>query len=141
MKSFCPTFCLQVAISRALASFWRYPYLDRLDTFIPSKTIKPGKRHGQPWQPGINRLPKLKRIVGKSGLSLKDQDYSQMNFSMINLSVRHFVYKLLFHVHLPRLGDILIWIDCHIRNIVVKVFHIWHLDPYMDRLCPIQVMR
>ena len=29
-SSFCPTFCLQVAISRALASFWRYPYLDRL---------------------------------------------------------------------------------------------------------------
>jgi hypothetical protein len=28
------------------------------------------------------------------------------------LSVRHFVYKLLFHVHLPRFGDILIWIDC-----------------------------
>jgi hypothetical protein len=27
------------------------------------------------------------------------------------LSVRHFVYKLLFHVHLPRFGDILIWID------------------------------
>ena len=26
-SSFCPTFCLQVAISRALASFWRYPYL------------------------------------------------------------------------------------------------------------------
>jgi hypothetical protein len=32
---------------------------------------------------GINRLPKQKRIVGKSGLSLKDQDYSQMNFSVI----------------------------------------------------------
>jgi hypothetical protein len=32
-SSFCPTFCLQVAISRALASFWRYPYLDvRHDT-------------------------------------------------------------------------------------------------------------
>jgi hypothetical protein len=29
-SSFCPTFYLQVAISRALASFWRYPYLDRL---------------------------------------------------------------------------------------------------------------
>jgi hypothetical protein len=28
-SSFCPTFCLQVAISRALASFWRYPYLDQ----------------------------------------------------------------------------------------------------------------
>jgi hypothetical protein len=25
----CPTFCLQVAISRALASFLRYPYLDQ----------------------------------------------------------------------------------------------------------------
>jgi hypothetical protein len=28
------------------------------------------------------------------------------------LSVRHFVYKLLFHVDLPRFGDIHIWIDC-----------------------------
>ena len=28
------------------------------------------------------------------------------------LSVRHFVYKLLFHVQMPRFGDILIWIDC-----------------------------
>jgi hypothetical protein len=28
------------------------------------------------------------------------------------LSVRHFVCKLLFHVHLPRFWDILIWIDC-----------------------------
>jgi hypothetical protein len=28
-SSFCPTFCLQVAISRVLASFWRYPYLDQ----------------------------------------------------------------------------------------------------------------
>ena len=24
-------------------------YNDLVDTFIPSKTIKPGKRHGQPW--------------------------------------------------------------------------------------------
>jgi hypothetical protein len=48
--------------------------------------------------------------------------------------VRHFVYKLVFHVHLPRFGDILIWINC--RKIVVKVFHIWHSDPYMDRLRP-----
>jgi hypothetical protein len=29
-SSFCPTFSIQVAISRAFASFWRYPYLDRL---------------------------------------------------------------------------------------------------------------
>jgi hypothetical protein len=50
------------------------------------------------------------------------------------LSVRHFVYKLLFHVHLPRFGDILIWIDC--RKYRSKSFHIWHLDPYMDRLRP-----
>jgi hypothetical protein len=28
-SSFRPTFCLQVAISRALASFWRYSYLDQ----------------------------------------------------------------------------------------------------------------
>jgi hypothetical protein len=28
-SSFCLTFCLQVTISCALASFWRYPYLDR----------------------------------------------------------------------------------------------------------------
>ena len=50
------------------------------------------------------------------------------------LSVRHFVYKLLFHVHLPRFGDILIWIDC--RKYRSKSFHIWHLAPYMDRLRP-----
>jgi hypothetical protein len=28
-SSFHPTFCLQVAISRALASSWKYPYLDQ----------------------------------------------------------------------------------------------------------------
>ena len=33
-------------------------------------------------------------------------------------------------MHLPRFGDILIWIN---RS---KVFHIWHSDPYMDRLRP-----
>ena len=49
-----------------------------------------------------------------------------------------FVYMLLFHVHLPCFGDILIWLNhskthCTIRS---KVFHIWHSDPYMDRLRP-----
>jgi hypothetical protein len=48
---------------------------------------------------GINRLPKLKRIVGKSGLSLKDQDYLQMNFSMIRPTiVDGFLVKLIFPV-------------------------------------------
>jgi hypothetical protein len=43
------------------------------------------------------------------------------------LSVRHFVYKLLFHVHLPRFGDILILINrskTH-RTIRCKVFNVW----------------
>ena len=39
--------------------------------------------------------------------------YPSENFNAWNLlSVRHFVCKLLFHVHLPRFWDILIWIDC-----------------------------
>ena len=41
-------------------------------------------------------------------------------------------------MHLPRFGDILIWINrskTH-RTIRSKVFHIWHSDPYMDRLRP-----
>jgi hypothetical protein len=39
--------------------------------------------------------------------------YPSDNLNAWNLlSVRHFVYKLLFHVHLPGFGDILIWIDC-----------------------------
>ena len=39
--------------------------------------------------------------------------YPSENLNAWNLlSVRHFVYKLLFHVHLPRFGDILIEIDC-----------------------------
>jgi hypothetical protein len=49
-----------------------------------------------------------------------------------------FVYMLLFHVHLPCFGDILIWLNhskTH-RTICSKVFHIWHSDPYMDRLRP-----
>ena len=33
-------------------------------------------------------------------------------------------------MHLPRFGDILIWIN---RS---NVFHIWHSDPYLDRLHP-----
>ena len=37
-------------------------------------------------------------------------------------------------MHLPRFGDILIWINRSI-NIVVS-FYIWHSDPYMDRLRP-----
>jgi hypothetical protein len=38
--------------------------------------------------------------------------YSSENLNAWNLlSVRHFVYKLLFHMHLPRFGDILIWIN------------------------------
>jgi hypothetical protein len=49
------------------------------------------------------------------------------------LSVRHFVYKLLFHVHLPRFGDILIWINRSKSSLLfaVKFFifgiqiHIW----------------
>jgi hypothetical protein len=57
--------------------------------------------------------------------------YPSENLNAWNLlSVRHFVYNLLFHVHLPRFEDILIWIN---RS---KVFHIWHSDPYMDRLRP-----
>jgi hypothetical protein len=40
-------------------------------------------------------------------------------------------------VHLPRFGDILIWIDC--RKHRSKSFpYIWHSDPYMDRLRPSQ---
>ena len=31
---------------------------------------------------------------------------------MHEIFVRHFVYKLLFHLHLARFGNILIWIDC-----------------------------
>jgi hypothetical protein len=39
--------------------------------------------------------------------------YLSENLNALDLlSVRHFAYKLLFHVHLPRFGDILIWIDC-----------------------------
>ena len=39
--------------------------------------------------------------------------YPSENFNAWNLlSVRHFVCKLLFHVHLPRFADILIWIHC-----------------------------
>jgi hypothetical protein len=61
--------------------------------------------------------------------------YLSQNLNEWNLlSVRHFVYKLLFQVHLPRFGDILIWINRSI-NIVVS-FYIWHSDPYMDRLRP-----
>jgi hypothetical protein len=38
--------------------------------------------------------------------------YPSENLNAWNLlSVRHFAYKLLFHVHLFRFGDILIWID------------------------------
>jgi hypothetical protein len=38
--------------------------------------------------------------------------YPSENLNAGNLlSVQHFVYKLLFHVHLPRFGDILIWIN------------------------------
>jgi hypothetical protein len=38
--------------------------------------------------------------------------YPSENLNAWNLlSVRHFVYQLLFHVHLPRFGDILIWIN------------------------------
>ena len=57
--------------------------------------------------------------------------YPSENLNAWNLlSVRHFVYKLLFHVHLPRFEDILIWIDCRFyydfsSKIVIKVFHIW----------------
>jgi hypothetical protein len=35
-SSFCPTFCLQVAISRALASFWRY---HEISVTIPVSTF------------------------------------------------------------------------------------------------------
>jgi hypothetical protein len=45
---------------------------------------------------------------------------------------------LLFHVHLPRFGDILIWINRSKTWVKhrSKVFHIWHSDPYMDRFRP-----
>jgi hypothetical protein len=45
--------------------------------------------------------------------------------------------QLLFHVHLPRFGDILIWINRSktLGKHCSKVFHIWHSDPYMDWLC------
>jgi hypothetical protein len=68
----------------------------------------------------------MKNIPTDKNLLYKDVDlYPSENLNAWNLpSVRHFVYKLLFHVHLPRFGNILIWIDC--RKIVVKVFHIWH---------------
>ena len=33
-SSFCQTFCLLVAISRALTSFWRYPYLDQSNIIV-----------------------------------------------------------------------------------------------------------
>jgi hypothetical protein len=64
--------------------------------------------------------------------------YPSENLNARNLlSVRHFVYKLLFHVHLPRFADILIWINRSktLGKHCSKVFHIWHSDPYMDRLC------
>jgi hypothetical protein len=52
-------------------------------------------------------------------------------------------YKLLFHVHLSRFGDILIWIDYRLyrkhRSKFTKSFHIWHSDPYMNRLRPSRV--
>jgi hypothetical protein len=42
-----------------------------------------------------------------NGIRTKNRPVSIRNL----LSVRHFVYKLLFHVHLPRFGDIFIWIN------------------------------
>jgi hypothetical protein len=55
------------------------------------------------------------------------------------LSVRHFVYKLLFHVHLPRFGDILIWINTVVKHrskyfIFGIQIHIWIGSAYHESI-------
>jgi hypothetical protein len=61
--------------------------------------------------------------------------YPAENLNAWNLlSVRHFFYKLLFTctclvLEISLFGSIAV-------NIVVIVFHIWHSDPYKDRLRP-----
>jgi hypothetical protein len=49
-----------------------------------------------------------------------------------------FCLQVAILLHFSRFGDILIWIN---RSKTIgkhrsNVFHIWHSDPYMDRLCP-----
>ena len=45
-------------------------YNDLVDTFIPSKTIKPGKRHGQPWT-GYKSVTKAKKNRRKKWVMFK----------------------------------------------------------------------
>ena len=64
--------------------------------------------------------------------------YPSENLNAWNLlSVRHFAYKLLFHVHLPRFGDILICLSIVVKHrskffIFGIQIHIWIGSAYHE---------
>jgi hypothetical protein len=66
--------------------------------------------------------------------------YPSENLNAWNLlSVRHFVYKLLFHVHLPRFGDIHICLSIVVKHrskffIVGIQIHIWIGSAYHESI-------